>query len=75
MAGSFWFESPNWIRHDITSPKIFFPDTTFSNSFLDFSMDVNQDGWIDLIRIGYPGDEVVWYENPQNASAGIGRNT
>ena len=29
-------------------------------------MDVNQDGWIDLIRIGYPGQEVVWYENPRN---------
>ncbi len=45
---------------------IFNPDTTFSNSFLDYSMDVNQDGWIDLIRIGYPGQEVVWYENPRN---------
>ncbi len=67
MAGSFWFESPGWIRHNITSPKIFFPDTTFSNSFLNFSMDVNQDGWIDLIRVGYPGEEVVWYENPKNA--------
>ncbi|MEJ0080341.1 MAG: VCBS repeat-containing protein [Puia sp.] len=66
MAGSFWFESPEWIRHNITSPKIFFPDTTFSNSFLNFSMDVNQDGWIDLIRVGYPGEEVVWYENPKN---------
>ena len=67
MAGSFWFESPHWTRHAITSPKTFFPDTAFSNSFLDFSMDVNQDGWIDLIRVGFPGEEVVWYENPKNA--------
>ena len=67
MAGSFWFEAPNWIRHEITTPKVFFPDTAFSNSFLDFSMDVNQDGWIDLIRVGFPGEEVVWYENPKNA--------
>ena len=66
MAGSFWFEAPNWTRHALTTPKVYFPDTTFSNSFLDFSMDVNQDGWVDLIRVGYPGEEVVWYENPQN---------
>lgn len=66
MAGSFWFESPHWTRHEITSPKIFFPDTAFSNSFLNFSMDVNQDGWIDLIRVGFPGEELVWYENPKN---------
>ena len=68
MAGSFWFEAPKWNRHNITKPKIFFPDTAFSNSFLDFSMDVNQDGWIDLIRVGFPGEELVWYENPKNES-------
>jgi FG-GAP-like repeat len=66
MAGSFWFEAPDWKRHEIASALIFNPDTTFSNSFLNYSMDVNQDGWIDLIRIGYPGQEVVWYENPHN---------
>jgi len=66
MAGSFWFEAPDWKRHEITKGLIFNPDTTFSNSFLDYSMDVNQDGWIDLVRIGYPGEEVVWYENPGN---------
>jgi FG-GAP-like repeat len=66
MAGSFWFEAPDWKRHEIAKRLIFDPDTTFSNSFLDYSMDVNQDGWIDLIRIGYPGQEVVWYENPGN---------
>ena len=27
-------------------------------------MDVNQDGWVDLIRISLPGEEAVWYENP-----------
>jgi hypothetical protein len=42
MAGSFWFEAPDWKRHEITAPRIYFPDTTFSNSFLDFSLDVNQ---------------------------------
>jgi hypothetical protein len=67
MAGSFWFEAPKWEKHELTSPKKFFPDTAFSNSFLNFSMDVNQDGWIDMIRVGFPGEEVVWYENPGNA--------
>ena len=66
LAGSFWFEAPDWKRHEIAKGLIFPPDTAFSNSFLDFSMDVNQDGWIDLIRIGFPGKELVWYENPKN---------
>jgi hypothetical protein len=29
-------------------------------------MDVNQDGWIDMIRVGFPGAEARWYENPKN---------
>jgi hypothetical protein len=65
MAGTFWFESPSWKRHEIAKPEIFKP-TEYSNSFMQFSMDVNQDGWIDLIRVGYPGDSATWYENPKN---------
>ncbi len=66
MAGSFWFEAPDWKQHEIVQGLRFAPDTAFSNSFLNFSMDVNKDGWIDLVRVGFPGQEVVWYENPQN---------
>src|SRR5580693_243658 len=44
MAGSYWFEAPNWKKHEIVRGISFSPDTAFSNSFLNFSMDVNQDG-------------------------------
>lgn len=64
LAGAYWFEAPNWVRHEIDSPRHYNPSTQFSNSFLDFAMDVNQDGWIDLIRVSLPGEEIVWYENP-----------
>lgn len=66
MAGAFWFEAPRWTRHEIDAAKTFNPDTAFSNSFLNFSMDVDQDGWIDLVRVGFPGKETVWYKNPAN---------
>jgi peptidoglycan/xylan/chitin deacetylase (PgdA/CDA1 family) len=66
IAGAYWFEAPNWTRHAIDTPRHYNPSTQFSNSFLDFTMDVNQDGWTDLIRISLPGEEAVWYENPQN---------
>src|SRR5579871_6992310 len=61
IAGAFWFEAPNWIRHEIAEPKTYSPSNSYSNSFLDFNMDVNQDGWTDVIRIGLPGEEAVWY--------------
>lgn len=64
LAGAYWFEAPKWTRHEITAGRTYDPATTYSNSFLNFSLDVNQDGWIDQIRIGLPGEEAVWYENP-----------
>lgn len=66
LAGAFWFEAPGWTAHEITQPQQFDYKTGYSNSFLNFTMDVNQDGWIDFIRIGFPGKEAVWYENPKN---------
>jgi len=66
LAGACWFEAPGWKKHSIAEGKHYSPSTEFSNSFLDFAMDVNLDGWIDLIRISLPGEEAVWYENPKN---------
>ena len=66
IAGAYWFEAPTWTRHNIAKGEHFSPSDGYSNSFLNFSMDVNQDGWVDLIRISLPGQELVWYENPKN---------
>jgi len=64
LAGAWWFEAPGWTKHAIAEGKHYDPATAFSNSFLDFTMDIDQDGWIDLIRISLPGEEAVWYRNP-----------
>jgi hypothetical protein len=69
IAGAYWFEAPGWTPHPLAKPVYYDPATSFSNSFLNFTMDVNQDGWIDLIRIGLPGEEAVWYENPKKVNS------
>jgi hypothetical protein len=66
IAGSFWFEAPDWKQHEIVPGKSFDPAKEYSDSFLNFSLDVNLDGWIDQIVIGFPGTAGFWYENPQN---------
>jgi hypothetical protein len=66
IAGAYWFEAPNWERHEIAPGKVFDPTKEYSESFLNFTMDVNLDGWIDLILIDFPGKVAVWYENPKN---------
>lgn len=67
LAGSFWYEAPGWTRHEITTPYIHPSIGGYGNSFLNFTMDVNQDGWIDFIKVGFPSKEVFWYENPKNS--------
>lgn len=65
MAGAYWFEAPDWKAHEIQPPQEFDYTSEWSNSFLNFSMDVDQDGWVDQIVIGFPGQEAYWYQNPQ----------
>lgn len=65
MAGPFWFEAPNWAKHEIYTPKLYVAEKEWSNSMLNFSLDVNQDGWVDFIRVDFPGKAVYWHENPQ----------
>jgi FG-GAP-like repeat len=76
MAGAFWFEAPNWTKHQFAKPVYYGAgmkekekiavDEGYCNSFLNFTLDVNFDGWDDFIRIGLPGEESEWYENNKN---------
>jgi len=65
LAGNYWYEGPDW------QPHLLHADTLnavpqYSTTFLNYSMDVNNDGWDDLIRFDQPGGVCVWYENPEN---------
>lgn len=66
LAGTCWFEAPDWKRHELAPTKSLKPGTEYSNSFLDYSIDVNLDGWTDQVIVGYPGEPAVWYENSKN---------
>ncbi|MEM7373175.1 MAG: VCBS repeat-containing protein [Bacteroidota bacterium] len=67
LAGSFWFEAPHWQAHEMREPHHFDHTKEWSDAFFSFSMDVDQDGWMDWIRVGFPGKPVWWYRNPQAA--------
>ena len=68
IAGYYWFEAPTWKRHELLPGKIFEPRKEYSESFLNLALDVNLDGWEDVIIIDYPGKAGFWLENPQNKS-------
>src|SRR6186713_1280837 len=64
VAGARWFEAPDWKPHTIWTHKKFDYTKGYSDSFLNFMTDVNEDGWVDLINFDFPGKEVYWLENP-----------
>ncbi|AYQ32390.1 VCBS repeat-containing protein [Runella sp. SP2] len=82
VAGYYWFEAPTWKVHQMhpadakqtESPavgfgmfsNVFNPRKEYSNSFLNLGMDVNLDGWDDVVIIDFPGKPAFWFENPKN---------
>jgi hypothetical protein len=74
IAGARWFEAPDWKPHDIWKHKKFYYNKGYSDSFLNFATDVNEDGWIDMILFDFPGKEVYWLENPAGADVLWKRN-
>lgn len=66
LAGAFWFEAPDWKKHEIAPGQVFDPDKDYSHSFLQRAADVNGDGWIDLMVVDFPGTGAYWFENPKN---------
>jgi hypothetical protein len=67
LAGEVWYEAPTWQRHDLAPPGVYDPINGYSDCFVAAAADVDQDGWVDLLSVGFPGGEARWYRNPQGA--------
>lgn len=65
-AGDVWYSAPDWTVHEIRNPGRYEYFKGYSNSFCNWTWDINADGWDDVIVIGFPGAPFHWYENPQN---------
>jgi hypothetical protein len=67
--GGFWYEGPDFTKkHQFAAEpemsKAYDPHG-YSQNFFAFTADFNNDGWTDILIVGFPGKETVWYENPQ----------
>ncbi|MEE2707686.1 MAG: VCBS repeat-containing protein [Planctomycetota bacterium] len=67
-AGPFWYKGPDYKQaHEFRPPQAFDPHK-YSNAFLMFTGDFNQDDWDDILVVGWPGKDASWFENPKAAA-------
>ncbi|HOW70979.1 MAG TPA: VCBS repeat-containing protein [Phycisphaerae bacterium] len=63
-AGSVYYAGPDWKRIPILAEAREFNRFGYSDAFLCFADDVNGDGRLDLVEVGFPGKQTFWFANP-----------
>jgi hypothetical protein len=61
ISGGFWYEAPDWTKHVVRDVE------NIGGRFDDYSnlpLDVNGDGWIDLVSCNYRSGSIYWVEHP-----------
>ena len=65
VSGPFWYAGPKFTeRFEFYPPKPF-DIANYSDNFFAFAHDVDEDGWQDIVIIGFPGENTWWFQNPQ----------
>jgi hypothetical protein len=61
VSGGFWYEAPQWTKHFLREVEV------IRGRFDDYSnleLDVNADGWIDIVSVNYRSKSLFWLEHP-----------
>jgi hypothetical protein len=61
VSSEFWYEAPGWTKHHIR--EIAF-NGQYIDNFTDLPMDVDADGFVDVVQFGYFSTSIVWLKNP-----------
>jgi FG-GAP-like repeat/FG-GAP repeat len=74
-AGAVYFAAPDWNMVAVQeNPQVYDPHN-YSNSFVCFADDINNDGRTDLIVGDFPGKETWWFEQPEKPAGPWKRHT
>lgn len=64
IAGEHWYEAPHWTKHPLRSINY---ANGYIDNFSDIPVDVDDDGWTDVVQFSYFAHNIVWLKNPGKA--------
>jgi len=61
VSGENWYQAPTWTKHKFR--ELNFTNNYYDN-FSDLPVDVNSDGYPDLVRVTWFAKKISWWKNP-----------
>ncbi len=62
VCGGFWYRGPEFTKHRICDIR---KDDEYYDDFSTIAIDINGDGYLDIVTGGYFGATLQWRENPK----------
>jgi hypothetical protein len=62
VAGRHWYQGPEFMQHPLREIAPFGKDYLENNG--DHVLDVDGDGWVDVVTSSFMPKEIYWYQNP-----------
>ena len=64
ISGEHWYQAPSWTKHKFR--ELNFTNNYYDN-FSDLPVDVDGDGYPDLVRVTWFAKKISWWKNPGRA--------
>jgi putative membrane-bound dehydrogenase-like protein len=64
VSGPFWYEGPEFEQTHEFHAAVESDPLEYSDDFFTWVLDLDSDGRNDVLKVGFPGKRLVWYQNP-----------
>jgi len=66
ISGEFWYEAPAWTKHRFRELNY---SSGYIDAFSDLPVDVNGDGYADVVTVSWFAKKISWWKNPGRTRA------